>query len=60
MKVDENIFVMRLTEVRFTGFINGEIIDAARMKEVLTCLLADSSEQVDETIQKAAVAGGKP
>ncbi len=60
MKVDENILVMRLTELRFRGFINGEILDAARTKEVLTRLLADSSEQVEETIQKAVVAGGKP
>jgi len=52
MIVDENIFVMLLVEERFRDFINGEISDATRTQEVLTCLSADSKEQVDETIKK--------
>ncbi len=60
MIVDENIFVMLLREERFKDFINGEISDATKATEVLTCLSADSKEQVDETIEKAIAAGGKP
>jgi predicted lactoylglutathione lyase len=60
MVVDENIFVMLLREDYFKGFINGEISDATKTKEVLTALSADSREQVDETIRKALAAGGKP
>jgi len=60
MVVDQNIFVMLLVEERFRDFINGEISDATTTTEVLTCLSADSKEQVDETIAKAVAAGGKP
>jgi uncharacterized protein len=60
MVVDQNIFVMMLAESHFKGFINGEIADATKTKEVLTALSADSREQVDETIAKALAAGGKP
>jgi predicted lactoylglutathione lyase len=60
MVVDENIFVMLLVEDRFKDFINGEIADATSATEVLNCLSADSREQVDELVQKAIGAGGKP
>ena len=60
MIIEENIYVMLLTHARFTDFINGEISDAAKSTEVLTCLSADSKEQVDDTIAKAIAAGGKP
>jgi uncharacterized protein len=60
MIVDQNIFVMLLVEDRFKDFINGDISDATRTTEVLTCLSADSREHVDETIAKALAAGGKP
>ena len=59
MVVDENIFVMLLTEDRFRDFINGEIADATRTTEVLTALSASSREEVDELIEKALAAGGK-
>lgn len=60
MEVDQNIFVMLLTEQRFRDFINDEIADATRTTEVLTCLSADSREQVDEVVTKAIEAGGRP
>jgi predicted lactoylglutathione lyase len=60
MIVDDNIFVMLLVESRFKDFINGEISDATQATEVLTCLSADSREQVDELVEKAIAAGGKP
>jgi predicted lactoylglutathione lyase len=49
---------MRLTAVRFRGFINGEIIDAARTQEVLTRLSAGSSEQVDERSRRPSQRAG--
>ncbi|MQA75133.1 MAG: glyoxalase [Solirubrobacterales bacterium] len=59
MVVDDNIFAMLLVEEKFKGFINGEIADPATT-EAITALSADSREQVDETIEKAIAAGGKP
>ncbi len=60
MIVDQNIFVMLLVEPYFKTFINGEISDATKATEVLTCLSADSKEQVDDMVAKALAAGGKP
>ncbi|MGI8512059.1 MAG: VOC family protein [Solirubrobacteraceae bacterium] len=59
MIVDENIFVMLLTQHRFRDFINGEIADATSTTEAITCLSADSREHVDETVAQAIAAGGK-
>ena len=58
--VDRNIFVMLLARARFREFITGDISDATRATEVLTCLTADSREQVDETLARAIAAGGRP
>jgi predicted lactoylglutathione lyase len=58
--VDRNIFVMLLAESRFRDFINGEISDPTKATEVITCLSADSRDQVDDTIARALAAGGKP
>jgi predicted lactoylglutathione lyase len=60
MVVDENIYVMLLEEDRFRDFINGEISDATKTTEVLTCLSADSRQHVDELVANAIAAGGKP
>jgi predicted lactoylglutathione lyase len=60
MVVDNNIFVMLLVERRFKDVINGEISDATKTTEVLTCLSADSKAHVDDTIARAIAAGGKP
>ena len=60
MVVEENISVMLLTEARFRDFITGEISDATRATEVLTCLSADSRAQVDELTARAMAAGAKP
>ena len=60
MVVDENIFVMLLTEQRFKDFINDEVADATRTTEVITALSAESREDVDQVVAKAIAAGGKP
>ena len=58
--VDENIFVMLLTEPFFQGFINDEIADTSKVTESLTCLSCSSREEVDDLLAKAAAAGGRP
>jgi len=60
MVIEENIFAMLLTEAKFRDFITGEISDATKATEVLTCLSCDSRAQVDDTLSKALAAGGKP
>ena len=60
MVIDENIFVMLLTEDRFKDFINDEIADASSTTETINCLSVDSKEEIDGTIAKAIAAGGKP
>ncbi len=60
MVIDDNIFVMLLTEDRFKDFINDEIADASSTTETITCLSVDNKEEIDATIAKAIAAGGKP
>jgi uncharacterized protein len=57
--VDQNVFVMLLAEHRFREFVTGEVADANRTTEVITCLSADSREQVDATVARAVAAGGR-
>jgi predicted lactoylglutathione lyase len=58
MVVSEQIYVMLLTHDKFRTFINGEIADAKKTTEVLTCLSATSRDEVDRFKQKALAAGG--
>lgn len=58
--IDENIFVMLLTEPKFRDFINGEIVDTAKGTEVITALSASSRAECDDMLEKALAAGGKP
>jgi predicted lactoylglutathione lyase len=60
MIIEENIFAMLQTEPKFREFITGEISDASKATEVLTCLSADSRAQVDDTLARALAAGGRP
>jgi hypothetical protein len=60
MVVDDNIFVMLLSEPRFRDFITGEISDAHRGTEVLVALSCQSRQEVDDMLAKALVAGAKP
>jgi predicted lactoylglutathione lyase len=59
MIVEKNIFVMLLQEERFRDFINGEIADANRGTEVLTCLSASSREEIDSMLKTALCSGGR-
>ena len=60
MIIEENIFAMLLEHERFQDFINGDIADAHKATEVLTCLSAASRAEVDGLLSKALAAGGKP
>jgi predicted lactoylglutathione lyase len=57
MIVSDSIFVMLITEKRFTDFTNKTIIDAHRNVEMITALSVDSRGQVDEMVNKALEAG---
>jgi predicted lactoylglutathione lyase len=58
MIVDENIYVMLLTEAKFKTFTPKEIADATKSTEVLVALSCDSREQVDDMVRKAVDGGG--
>lgn len=47
-------------QARFPTFTKREISDAAKSTEVIVALSAESREQVDELVNKALTAGGKP
>ena len=59
MVVDENIFVMLLTEPKFAGFVNGPVGDPERDTQVLTCISVESRAEVDAYKEKALAAGGR-
>ena len=60
MVVSDAIYVMLLTHPRFQDFINGEIADASKTTEVLTCLSVETKPEIDATLEKALAAGAKP
>ncbi|WP_054023477.1 VOC family protein [Bacillus sp. FJAT-28004] len=60
MIIGPNIFAMLLVEEYFQTFINKEISDPSKTTEVILALSAESREQVDEIVNKALAAGGKP
>ena len=57
--VGENIYTMLLQQEFFRTFIDRPLADAKKETGVLVCLSCDSRAQVDETVAKAAKAGGK-
>ena len=60
MVVDRNIFVMLLVRQRFGDFVTGRIADATAGTEVITCLSAESRQEVDDLVSRALAHGGKP
>lgn len=60
MVINENTFVMLLVETFFKTFTNKEIADATNNTEAILAISAESREQVDEIVNKALEAGGKP
>jgi predicted lactoylglutathione lyase len=59
MVVEENIFVMLLTEARFGDFVTGPIADANKATEVLLALSAESRAEVAEAKRRALEAGAR-
>jgi predicted lactoylglutathione lyase len=60
MVIEENIFAMLLEHARFQDFIQGDIADPAKGKEVLICISAGSRAEVEETKARALAAGALP
>ncbi len=56
---DGSIYAMLLTHEFFKTFIDKQIAQATEVTEVLTCLSAESREEVDQLVAKAVAAGGK-
>src|SRR6478752_4427493 len=59
MVFSETIHVMLLTHDKFRQFTPKTIANAKESTEVLICLSADSRDEVDTTLAKAAAAGGR-
>lgn len=59
MVIDDNIFAMLIEHARFKDFITGDISDAHKATEVLTCISADSRGEVDLFLKNALAAGAK-
>ena len=58
MIISEDIYVMLLTESKFTTFTPKQICDATKFTEVLVCLSSVSRDEVNEMVRKAVAAGG--
>ena len=59
MVLSETIHVMILTHDKYRQFTPKPIADAHATSQVLLCVSADSRDDVDATVGKAAAAGGK-
>lgn len=55
--VEENIFLMLLSEGFFKTFTPKELADPAKATEAIICLSCDSRQEVDEFVAKALAAG---
>ncbi|CAN5509075.1 VOC family protein [soil metagenome] len=58
MVISEDIFAMLLTEAKFKIFTPKDIADSTKSTEVITCLSAESKDNVNEIVDKALQAGG--
>jgi uncharacterized protein len=59
MVFSDTIHVMLLTHDKFLQFTPKKISDAKTTNQVLICMSADNREAVDDTIGRAARAGGR-
>lgn len=58
MVINEEAFVMLLTEKRFRDFTTKELVDTSRNIEGLFAFSAESRKEVDEIAEKALASGG--
>ncbi|NTV23528.1 MAG: VOC family protein [Nanoarchaeota archaeon] len=56
----ENLYAMLLVEKFFKTFTVKAIADAKKTTEVLVAISVDSKDLVDEIVERAIAAGGKP
>jgi predicted lactoylglutathione lyase len=56
----DQAYVMLLVEVRFKDFTKKPICDSTTATETILALSADSRTEVDDLVDKALAAGGKP
>jgi predicted lactoylglutathione lyase len=60
MVVSEQAFVMLLVEDFFKTFTDKEIADPVTTTEAIFALSAETRQEVDELVDKAVAAGGRP
>jgi uncharacterized protein len=60
MVISDAIHVMLLTHDKWRTFTSKEILDAHKSAQLMLALSADSKDAVNELVEKAAAAGGKP
>lgn len=56
--INDDIYVMLLTQRKFKEFTPKEICDTTKSTEVLVCLSCESREQVNEMVSIAVASGG--
>jgi uncharacterized protein len=59
MVISDDIYAMLLTHDKFKQFTPKAIADAASTSEVLTCLSAESKDEVNKMVDAALKAGGQ-
>jgi uncharacterized protein len=57
MVISDDIYAMLLTERKFKEFTPKQIADSTKTTEVLTCLSADSKDDVNRIVDTALAAG---
>lgn len=60
MILGSGMYVMLLQEAFFQTFTNKNMVDTSREAEAILAISADSKEEVNEIVQKALEAGGRP
>lgn len=60
MILGSGMYVMLLQEAFFQTFTNKNVADTSREAEAILAISADSKEEVNEIVQKALDAGGRP
>ncbi|MDZ5782564.1 VOC family protein [Marinococcus luteus] len=60
MILGSGMYVMLLQEAFFQTFTNKNVADTSREAEAILVISADSKEEVNEIVQKALDAGGRP
>jgi predicted lactoylglutathione lyase len=59
MVVSDTIYIMLMSHDRMAGFIDRRVIDPKTEIQALFTLSADSRDDVDQTVERAAAAGGR-